>query len=69
MLSRLEVWTAVEGENLFTDSTGGRWKSAVPHLARMVSLFGPPPQSLLDRSEKTKQFFDKHGMSLTTGHS
>ncbi|KAH8787820.1 hypothetical protein F5883DRAFT_530936 [Diaporthe sp. PMI_573] len=30
-------------------------------MARMMSLLGPPPQSLLDRSDKTKEFFDKHG--------
>ncbi|KAK2613298.1 hypothetical protein N8I77_000219 [Diaporthe amygdali] len=57
----LMIWTAVEGENLFTDNNGGRWKSALPHMARMVSLLGPPPQSLLDRSEETKEFFDKNG--------
>lgn len=61
-----QIWTAVEGENLFTDNNGGRWKSAMPHMARMVSLLGPPPQSLLDRSEETKKFFNKNGTLSTT---
>ncbi|KAL2276345.1 hypothetical protein FJTKL_00947 [Diaporthe vaccinii] len=30
-------------------------------MTRMISLLGPPPKSLLERSENTKQFFDKHG--------
>ncbi|KAG8156846.1 hypothetical protein KVR01_013259 [Diaporthe batatas] len=57
----LTIWTCVEGENLFTDNSGGRFKSAVPHMARMISLLGPPPQSLLDKSPKANEFFDKHG--------
>lgn len=70
LLSYLKIWTAVEGQNLFTDNTGGRSKSALPHMARMVSLLGPPPQSLLEKSEKTKHFFDKHGMcSVLAIHS
>lgn len=67
LLSNLKIWTAVEGENLFTDNTGGREKSALPHMARMVSLLGPPPQSLLDKSDKTKHFFDKNGMCSVFG--
>jgi hypothetical protein len=51
----------VEGTNLFNNNEGGRWKSALPHMARMISLFGPPPQDLLDLTPVTKDFFDKTG--------
>ena len=53
----------VEGTNLFNDNTGRRWKSASVHMARMVSLLGPPPQDLLDITPVTKQFFDRAGES------
>jgi serine/threonine-protein kinase SRPK3 len=55
----------VEGTNLFTDNKGGRWKSALPHMARTISLLGPPPQELLDKTTATKDFFDKHGRLLS----
>jgi hypothetical protein len=51
----------VQGTNLFNDNKGGRWKSALPHMARMISLLGPPPQDLLDLTPVTKDFFDKSG--------
>ncbi|KXX80341.1 Serine/threonine-protein kinase SRPK [Madurella mycetomatis] len=57
----LMLWTLVEGTNLFTNNEGGRWKSALPHMARMISLLGPPPQYLLDMTPVTKDFFDKTG--------
>ncbi|KAL1880227.1 hypothetical protein VTK73DRAFT_6055 [Phialemonium thermophilum] len=53
----LVMWTMVEGTNLFTDNKGGRWKSALPHMARMISLLGPPPQDLLDGAPDTKKYF------------
>ncbi len=46
---------------MFTDNEGGRWKSALPHMARIISLLGPPPQNLLDMTPVTKAFFDKTG--------
>lgn len=49
----------MEGTNLFNNNEGGRWKSALPHMARMISLFGPPPQDLLDLTPVTKEFLDK----------
>ncbi|KAK3293055.1 kinase-like domain-containing protein [Chaetomium fimeti] len=54
-----KLWTLVEGTNLFTNNEGGRWKSARPHMARMISLLGPPPQYILDMTPVTKGFFDK----------
>ncbi|KAH6847722.1 kinase-like domain-containing protein [Chaetomium sp. MPI-CAGE-AT-0009] len=63
----LVLWTLVEGTNLFTNNQGGRWKSAIPHMARMISLLGPPPQDLLDVTPVTKAFFDKTG-KLKKGH-
>ncbi|OAA66452.1 Protein kinase-like domain protein [Niveomyces insectorum RCEF 264] len=57
----LVIWTMVEGTNLFTDNRGGRWKSALPHMARMISLLGPPPQDLLDTTPVTKAYFERDG--------
>lgn len=53
----------MEGTNLFTDNVGGRWRSALPHMARMISLLGPPPQDFLDMTPVTRRYFDKNGMS------
>ncbi|KAK4155789.1 Serine/threonine-protein kinase [Chaetomidium leptoderma] len=63
----LVLWRLVEGTNLFTNNEGGRWKSALPHMARMISLLGPPPQHLLDSNPATKVYFDKTG-KLKKGH-
>ncbi|KAG8157048.1 hypothetical protein KVR01_013038 [Diaporthe batatas] len=57
----LMIWNMVEGRNLFRDSSGGRWQSALPHMARMVSLLGPPPKHMLDESAATDKFFDEDG--------
>ncbi|ROV98386.1 hypothetical protein VMCG_07192 [Cytospora schulzeri] len=57
----LMIWGLVEGKNLFNDNAGGRWKSALPHMARMISLLGAPPQHMLDGTTATKEFFDKNG--------
>ena len=51
----------IEGTNLFTDNKGGRDKSAITHMVRMISLLGPPPQEMLDQSHISKDYFDKHG--------
>lgn len=56
-----KLWTLVEGTNLFTDNKGGRWKSALPHMARMISLLGPPPKELLDLTPVAREFFGKSG--------
>ncbi|KAH8787907.1 putative serine/threonine protein kinase [Diaporthe sp. PMI_573] len=63
----LMIWNMVEGRNLFRDSQGGRWQSALPHMARMVSLFGRPPQHMLDQSAATDKFFEENG-NLKEGH-
>ena len=56
-----KLWTLIEGTNLFTNNQGGRWKSALPHMARTISLLGPPPQDMLDMTNATKEYFDKKG--------
>jgi serine/threonine-protein kinase SRPK3 len=35
------------------------------HLAQMVAFMGPPPTDFLQRSEKSKQFWDDKGDSDT----
>jgi hypothetical protein len=60
-----QLWTLVEGSNLFTDNKGGRRRSRMSHLARMISLLGPPPKDLLDTWREStpayKWVFDKDG--------
>ncbi|KAK4119482.1 hypothetical protein N657DRAFT_684426 [Parathielavia appendiculata] len=53
---RWGLWT-----NLFNDTNGGQSKSALPHMACMVSLLGPQPQDLLDMTPVTEEFLDKSG--------
>ncbi|KAK4233681.1 Serine/threonine-protein kinase [Achaetomium macrosporum] len=64
----LVLWTLVEGSNLFPDNKGGRWKSAMPHMARIISLLGQPPEGLLatwrESTPVYKEFFDKGGDHL-----
>jgi serine/threonine-protein kinase SRPK3 len=52
---------------LFTNNEGGRRKSAPAHMARMVSLLGPPPQDMLDIPPASKRFFDKEGKNSDFG--
>lgn len=35
------------------------------HLAEMVSLMGPPPPALLDRSTKALRYWDKQGFTYS----
>ncbi|KAJ0108086.1 hypothetical protein J7T55_007205 [Diaporthe amygdali] len=57
----LMIWSMVEGTNLFRGSHGGRWEPASPHMARMVSLLGQPPQHMLDQTAAIDKFFDANG--------
>ena len=36
------------------------------HLADMIALMGPPPPELLNRGERTAEFFDKDGENSPT---
>ncbi|AEO67582.1 uncharacterized protein THITE_160781 [Thermothielavioides terrestris NRRL 8126] len=72
LMCGLKMWTLVEGTNLFTDNRGGRWVSALPHMARIVSLLGPPPIDLLkgwDASPVTRRYFDKTELTALEGEA
>ena len=58
----LLVWDLFEGKHLFNERLPSRDASAGAHLARMISLLGPPPKDLLDVNEgATAEFFEEDG--------
>jgi len=58
----LLVWDLFEGKHLFNERLPSRDASAGAHLARMISLLGPPPKDLLDLNKgATAEFFDEDG--------
>jgi hypothetical protein len=56
-----QVWHLFEGSSLFKKRLPSREGSSPAHLARMISLLGPPPPELLDRGTETTRFFDEDG--------
>lgn len=48
-----------EGKHLFNKRLPSRQESAVAHLARMISLLGPPPEEMLKEGAATDEFFDE----------
>jgi hypothetical protein len=58
-----KIWGLFEGKQLFTESFPSREASAPAHIARMISLLGPPPKSLLERGQVSNIFFDEEGQS------
>jgi hypothetical protein len=58
---RKQVWHLFEGSGLFKTRLPSREGSSPAHLARMISLLGPPPPELLDRGTETTRFFDENG--------
>ena len=55
----------VEGKHLFNKRLPSRNESAGPHLARMISLLGPPPEEMLKEGTVTSELYDKNGMFPT----
>lgn len=53
------MWDLIEDMGLFDliDTSPGHYKGE-QHLALMITLLGPPPQSLLHRGMKTSKYFD-----------
>ncbi|EEH08477.1 protein kinase [Histoplasma capsulatum G186AR] len=54
------VWDLFEGGRLFY-ALKNRILDDEQHLAEMVALMGPPPQSFLQRSEKCRKYWDDEG--------
>ena len=53
---------------MFHERLPNRDASIPAHLARMISLMGPPPKELLARGQFSDMFFDVDGMYLGTNH-
>ncbi|KLJ08671.1 hypothetical protein EMPG_15875 [Blastomyces silverae] len=59
------VWDLFEGGRLFY-ALKNRILDDEQHLAEMVALMGPPPQSFLQRSEKCRKYWDVEGRWIAT---
>jgi hypothetical protein len=60
-LTGKEVSYLLEGKTLFTERLSSRDASSAAHVAKMISLLGPPPQDLLNRGNDTALFFAEDG--------
>lgn len=58
----LMIWDMFEGRHLFNKRLPSREASAGAHLARIISLLGPPPEDLLKKGGATAEFFDRDGV-------
>ena len=56
-----QIWDLFEGNRLIS-GYNGRF-SEQHHLAHMVAILGPPPLDFLQRSEKSRTFWDAEGTS------
>ena len=61
-----QLWDFLENKTLFdaTDEKGSYSPSS--HLFEMISLLGPPPNALLERGERTNQYFTARGSGLVS---
>ncbi|KAK1074740.1 hypothetical protein LTR74_000984 [Friedmanniomyces endolithicus] len=57
----MTLWDLFEPKRLFRPhGEDGRYSESI-HLAQMISIMGPPPLDFLQRSEKSKLFWDDEG--------
>ncbi|EEQ86727.2 serine/threonine protein kinase [Blastomyces dermatitidis ER-3] len=63
LLTIWQIWDLFEGGRLFY-ALRNRILDDEQHLAEMVALMGPPPQSFLQRSEKCRNYWDVEGEYL-----
>jgi serine/threonine-protein kinase SRPK3 len=49
---------------MFMEQLPNRDASVPAHIARMISLLGPPPKNLLKRGQFSGMFFDEDGAYL-----
>ena len=52
-----------------TESKYGTWTAEDDRLALLIDVFGPFPQSLLQRSARAAEFFDDQGMTVNLSSS
>ena len=59
-----QIWELVKGHYSFPgkDSEYGIWTAEDDRLAQMMEVFGPFPEKLLKRGERSKEFFDEQSM-------
>lgn len=56
-----QLWDLFQPKRLFSPHDGdGRYSEQI-HVARMVSIMGPPPLEFLRRSAKSRLFWDEEG--------
>ncbi|EEY16285.1 serine/threonine-protein kinase SRPK3 [Verticillium alfalfae VaMs.102] len=62
------IWDPFEGGHLFTghDPESERYRSRA-HLAEIIDLLGPPPQTLLQTGRSSHKFFTDTGCYFATG--
>ncbi|AEO68653.1 uncharacterized protein THITE_2118248 [Thermothielavioides terrestris NRRL 8126] len=63
----LMIWHLLEGDTLFTERLPSRDASTPAHLARMISLLGPPPPDLLEKGNVTANYFNDDGKWPSVG--
>jgi len=61
--TQYQIWDLFEGGRLFRAVRDGHLNDEL-HLAEMVSLMGPPPKQLLERSAKSREYWDADGTYL-----
>ncbi|KAK0619995.1 kinase-like domain-containing protein [Immersiella caudata] len=57
----LMIWDMFEEKHLFNKRLPSREASAGAHLARIISLLGPPPKDLLEKENVTSEFYNDDG--------
>ena len=59
----MQIWDLFEGGRLFRAVKDGHLNDE-QHLAEMVSLLGPPPKEFLEKSDKSRQYWDPEGKCM-----
>ncbi|ODA79301.1 hypothetical protein RJ55_04894 [Drechmeria coniospora] len=56
------IWDIFQGRHLFygSDPDDGDYSTRA-HLAEVIALLGPPPLDLLDRGQRSREFFTEDG--------
>ncbi|KAJ5209217.1 hypothetical protein N7449_003596 [Penicillium cf. viridicatum] len=56
------IWDLFEGKHMFIGiDPGGKGYSTRMHIAEVIGVLGPPPSDLLERGERSHEFFTKDG--------
>jgi hypothetical protein len=64
-LTKNKAWSFLEPERLFhVYDPDDEAQNDAHHLANMTALLGPPPLKFLNRSSKSRQYWDENGESF-----